>query len=362
MNLKDNNIHNDLKIFRIVIYSYMLQSFIILLFFIAGVFSDTECPVVTSIGDRRKDKTKFRLVQYNVEWLFFDYYSNMDCPGNGCTWKNQSEAETHMNYVANVVKTLSPDLINFCEVEGCDELNMLKGQLDGTYNSYLKKGTDTGTGQNVGMLTRVDPLVSLYRVETKYSYPITGSKCGYTGSPGTTGVSKHYITEFTFDNMKVAFIGAHLLAIPTDPARCSQREAQASVLQQVIYNYTNKGYEIIMIGDFNDYDAEVLDVNNNKPISYVLDILKGLYGSYKGKYELTNLAVAMNQSQRFSDWWDSDNNCNTASKNDYSMIDHVLVSSGIKKYITNVFIYHGYNEYCGKYNSDHYPVVIDMII
>ena len=62
------------------------------------------------------------------------------------------------------------------------------------------------------------------------------------------------------------------------------------------------------------------------------------------------------------DWWDSDNNCNTASKYDYSMIDHVLVTDLIRKNIVNTFIYHGYDEYCGKYDSDHYPVVVDLAI
>lgn len=30
-----------------------------------------------------------------------------------------------------------------------------------------------------------------------------------------------------------------------------------------------------MMGDFNDFDGKILDVNNNKPTSQVLDILKG---------------------------------------------------------------------------------------
>ena len=76
------------------------------------VFADTECPIVSSIGDRRSDKNKLRLVQYNVEWLFIDYYSPMNCPGSGCTWVNQTEANTHMVYVANTVKELNPDIIN----------------------------------------------------------------------------------------------------------------------------------------------------------------------------------------------------------------------------------------------------------
>ena len=341
----------------------MLYTFILLSFLASLVFSDTECPYVTTIDDRRSNKERLRLVQYNVEWLFIDYYSPMNCPGSGCSWINQSEAETHMNYVSNVVKELNPDIINFCEVEGCDELNILKDKLnDNTYMPYLKKGTDTSTGQNVGMLTRVDPLINLYRSELRYNYPIPGSNCGYNGSVGSSGVSKHYITEFKFNGYNVAFIAAHLLAIPTDPTRCAEREAQASVLQNVIFSYVNKEYEVIMLGDFNDYDAEVLDINDNKPTSRVLDILKGYQGELSGLYELYNVADEITKNERYSDWWDSDDNCNTSSQKDYSMIDHILVTDGIKNNIDNVFIYHGYNEYCGKYNSDHYPLVIDLIL
>jgi exonuclease III len=330
------------------------------LYFSPFIIGDTECPTVTSIGDRRKDKNSLRLVQYNVEWLFIDYYAGMDCPGNGCTWHTVSDAQTHMSYVANTIKSLNPDIINFCEVEGCDELNILKEQLDSSYNSYLKKGTDTGTGQNVGILTKVDPLVSLYRSEEKIAYPISGTKCGSTTASGTTGVSKHYITEFKLGSINVAMIGAHLLAIPTDPSRCVQREGQAQVLQNIVSSYIEKGYEVILIGDMNDYDAEVLDLNSDKPTSRVLDIMKGLDGEKKGTYTLTNIATKIAQSERYSDWWDSDNNCNTSSQKDLSMIDHILVTANINKKIMNAYIYHGYKEYCGKWDSDHWPVVIDI--
>jgi endonuclease/exonuclease/phosphatase family metal-dependent hydrolase len=162
--------------------------------------------------------------------------------------------------------------------------------------------------------------------------------------------------------MNIALIGAHFVAYPTDYSRCAQREGQASVLQPVISDYISKGYEVIVIGDLNDFDGVVLDVNSNKPTSQVLNILKGNFGEYKGKYELTSVAENVKQSERYSDWYDSDNNCNTQSNKDYSMIDHVLVTSGIKNKISDVYFYHGYSEYCGTYNSDHYPVVIDLNI
>ena len=334
-----------------IVFTFVL----FLIFFIdMGFAADTECPAVTSEGgDRRADKNKLRLVQYNVEWLFIDYYSSSNCPGSGCTWKNQSAAETHMNYVSSIIKDINPDIINFCEIEGCDELNILKSELgDNSYNPYLLKGTDTSTGQNVGMLTRIDPIRNLYRTEMKYNYPIAGSKCGYTDS-GSTGVSKHYITEFNFNNMDVAFISAHLIAIPTEPSRCAQREGQASILRSVISDYIGRDYEVIIMGDFNDFDGTVLDVNSNKPTSQVLDILKG-------QYQLFSVAETVPQNQRYSDWYDSDDNCNTQSSKDYSMIDHVLVTSGIQKYIANVTFYHKYSTSCSSYNSDHYPVIVDL--
>lgn len=334
-----------------------LLIFLFFIFFSVGLSSDTECPYVSSIEDRRSDKNRLRLVQYNAEWLFIDYYSAMNCPGTGCTWVNQSEALIHMDYVAKVITELNPDIINICEVEGCDELSMLRDKLaDTTYATYLKKGTDSSTGQNVGMISRVDPLVNLYRSENKIAYPIAGSTCGYTGIGGSSGVSKHYITEFKFGEYNVAFISAHLLAIPTDPTRCSEREAQATVLHGVILDYINREYEVVMLGDFNDYDAEIPDLNGNQPTSKVLDILKG-----QDDYTLYSVSEQIKQSERYSDWWDSDANCATNSQKDFSLIDHILITDAIRQNIADVFIYHGYEEFCGKYNSDHFPVVVDFL-
>ena len=132
------------------------------------VNADTECPIVSAPSDRRPNKNSLRLVQYNAEWLFIDYCSSAKCPGSGCSWASVTDAQTHMSYVANAIKALNPDIVNICEVEGCDELNTLITSLkDTTYKPYLKQGTDTSTGQNVGMITRIDPLINLYRTEER---------------------------------------------------------------------------------------------------------------------------------------------------------------------------------------------------
>jgi len=317
---------------------------------------ETFCPVGSPIKDTRPDKSKLRLVQYNVEWLFVDYYAASDCPGNGCAWKNATIAQEHLEQVSTIIRELNPDIINLCEVEGCDELSML-AKTD--YTPYVIKGKDTSTGQNAGMLTRIGP-TTMYRTEERVKYPIPGSTCGYTGATEDSGVSKHYISEFTIQGINLVLVGAHLVAFPTDPARCAQREAQAQVLQNAIHGYVAKGYEIIVMGDFNDFDGEVLDVNNNKPISKVLEIVKGDFGEHAGSYALTNVAEKIAQSKRATDWWDKNGDC-ASVPTEFSMIDHVLVSDKLLEKVTGAAIYSQYPEFCGTLNSDHYPVIVDFL-
>ena len=337
--------------------------FILNTLYLYTIVADTQCPAIQIPSyDRRPSENSFRIMQYNVEWLFVDYYAPMDCPGSHCTWNNQSEALIHMDYVANVVRTLQPDILNVCEVEGCDELNLLISPeylADSSYIPYLKQGTDTSTGQNVGMLTRIDPRVSLFRTEEKMQYPLPGSQCGYTGSPGNVGVSKHYITEYIWYGRPVVFIGLHLLAYPDDPTRCAEREAQAQIIQNAIISYIDKQYEVMVLGDFNDFDGDIVDLNDNIPRSRVLRILKGLDGQFSGHYTLYNAAECMSQSERWTDWWDKNGDL-VSSPDEFSMIDHVLVSDFLLSKIRNVSVYHGYDEFAGKYNSDHYPVIVDM--
>ena len=324
--------------------------------------SDTECPYISTSTnhDNRTNKNKLRLVQHNIEWMFYDYYSNSNCPGSGCTWATQSEVITHMDLISQIINDLNPDIINFCEIEGCDELEMIKSRTNPSYNKYLIKGTDTSTGQNVGMLTLIDPVVNLYRTETKYSYPISGSQCNYTGS-GTSGVSKHYITKFEMNGLQIAMISAHFLAYPTDSSRCSAREAQAQVLQEQITELVKQGLEIILLGDLNDFDNLILDANSNLPISQVLDILKGNTGLYLGQYELKSIGDKIPQQSRYSEYWDANSDCITQS-NEFAMIDHILLTPNLYNLVTNVFSYHAYTHSCTgtTYNSDHDPVVVDF--
>tara|TARA_E500000331_G_scaffold51181_1_gene44329 strand:+ start:3739 stop:4752 length:1014 start_codon:yes stop_codon:yes gene_type:complete len=334
----------------------LFLAILIFLFNFQNITSEFECPnVITPNKDRRNDDKSLRIMQYNVEWLFLDYYKSADCPGDGCTWKNETQSSTHLKYVTDVINDYQPDIINFCEIEGCDELNSVIGLTTELYNPYLIQGTDTSTGQNVGMLTKIDPLIDLYRTENTYEYPIENSGCGYTET-GHTGVSKHYITTFQWNDIKVAYFAVHLIAYPIQPDRCAKREAQAKIMEQEIIKKVNEGYEIFLLGDFNDYDESIEDLNDSKPLSRVLEIIKGYDNDV---YNLTNIAYNVPKEQRYTNWWDKNDNC-VSSMDEFVMIDHILMSNKLLEKVKNVEIYHGYDENCDRLNSDHYPVIVDI--
>lgn len=56
------------------------------------------------------------------------------------------------------------------------------------YRVFFTQGGDSVTGQDVILLSRVDPVARVARTDERANFPISGSQCGYTGeSARTTG-------------------------------------------------------------------------------------------------------------------------------------------------------------------------------
>lgn len=115
----------------------------------------------------------------------------------------------------------------------------------------------------MGILTKIDPTRPLKRSEVRVSYPVEGSKCK-SKAQGLTAVSKHYLAQFKIlltdgEALDFYMLGCHLLAYPTDPKRCSMREAQAHVMRHFLKTEISKTgiSEAIILGDINDFDEEV---------------------------------------------------------------------------------------------------------
>lgn len=326
----------------------------------ALLFDCDKAPLVPE--DRRVDKERLRVAHWNVEWLFLQGWSKR--------WSSAEEAWEHLEAVAMEIRRLSPDVINLAEVEDCGVLKTLVERIgDETYKGYLVKGTDTATGQNVALLTRVDPVVDMKRTAARVSVPVEGNTCGCTKcSPTTTAVSKHYYTTIQPTNYgKVHLIGSHLIAFPDVPDRCVQREGQSLVLQGLIRDLLKQDPKahFVSFGDLNDYDGAVLDVANSKPISRSLAFLKDIIqeAAFPGD-ELINVAQNVAQVDRYTAYYNPDSGvCKPANKASTS-IDHILISPSLQrehtitKFDTSLF-----PPPCAQHArpySDHWPVMVEF--
>jgi exonuclease III len=284
--------------------------------------------------------------------FLFSKSTEIKCPGSDCDWKNARELDKHFNKIADIIDALDPDIINLCEVNKLDVLTKLKDSLDGPtkYKCFISKTKPPTLDQNIGLITSIDP-VNFYRTDMTSSFPLKNSPCKCDIS-GVVNLPKHYISTFHINGINIVIIGVHLKASPYKSENCCIREAQAMIIQKIIVEKYNDTTEIMVIGDFNDYDDDIKDSMNNVAKSNVLDIVKGEDGHNPINYKLVNVSKFINKHNRYT----SVNNDNKPS-----MIDHVLVSERLLKYVTYVDIYKKYDGQLGEdFNSDHYPVVVDF--
>jgi exonuclease III len=319
--------------------------------------------------DRRKNKQKLRIASYNAEWLFlFGGSGGVRCPGKDCPWKDSARARDHVMQAIQLILKLDADIIHFNEIEDCRILHVLMDLLPKNhgYRAYLIPGTDSMTGQNVGILTRIDPLIDLKRTEARKSYPVVGSTCGVSSSyisysrgrkrSGTMGLSKHYLTKFQVGDIKIVWAGAHFIAHPSNLDRCIRREAQAAVLAEFIANETNgEQVEIIVTGDLNDHDDQIVGANNITALSSVLKILK------QGSQLQSSASFVSDPLRRYTSWHDINGNCLDDGPPEHSLIDHVLVSPGLASRVVSVWMDHNKTVSCAQRPSDHWPVIVDFL-
>lgn len=283
-------------------------------------------------SDRRKNKGVLKVVNFNCEWLFlYGGMGGIRCPADSCPWTTFEAALRHLADVADLLVKIDADIVHLSEVEDCRVLRALLEAMpkDHGYRPYLIHGKDHMTGQNVGLLTRIDPKHDIIRTEKRGHYPVEGSQC--RRKPGTIGVTKHYVAAIDVDNgrgktIPFVFTGIHLLARPANRFRCAQREGQASVLRDLVRSMSLDGQRVVIMGDFNDYDDEAPGADGRRSLTKVLQILRESSGSGRS---ISNAAKLVPRRQRYSCWFDMNQNCRVDGTNELVFIDHILYDADL---------------------------------
>lgn len=297
--------------------------------------------------DRRMDPSRLVIMTFNAEFLW-DGIEPEEGQAN-FIWKGSEEdALEHMEDIAAVIIQHNPDIINLVEVEGMPALRLFNDRfLAGRgYKPYLVEGKDTATGQDVALLTRIDP--ENERIERT-------DRQGKSG-PVEKSVSKNYFAKFTINERKIALIGVHFLANPHDQSRIHPRQAQADAIQTLALELRGEQYSPIILGDFNDYDGafDSLDHRGNFPITNVIEQCKTL-DTVDPSDDLVNLISLVPKALRYTAFWDRDDDFFIDGPEEFSAIDHILVANELVSAIDYVDIPHQHDP---RLVSDHFPVIV----
>lgn len=297
--------------------------------------------------DRRKDKSRLKVATFNAEFLWdgrAPEQGDSDFP-----WKGSPEkAEAHMAEVAQVVRALDADLLNLVEVENLAALELFNSKfLAGMgYRAYLAEGIDTATGQDVALLSRID-------IPSFGRDPRSGRSGGKQKS-----VSKNYVAKFEVGGVKLSLIGLHLMAKASDSRRREEREAQADAIVSMAREQAAQGRQLIVLGDFNDLDGQVLDVRSERPITRVLEWISAMDPATP-KDDLLNVARGVPQERRYTTFVDKNRNGRADGPRELSMVDHILVSRELDPKVISVDIRNRDLADLQRV-SNHFPVVMTL--
>ncbi|AEN72178.1 Endonuclease/exonuclease/phosphatase [Rhodothermus marinus SG0.5JP17-172] len=283
-----------------------------------------------------------RIATLNTFFLFDGYgdEGQADFPHKG----NPEAARRHRARIAQVLRMIDADLVVLQEVENEEVLRrMVTEDLpDLNYEVHFVQGHDTFTGQDVAVLSRL-PVEKIGRTEERV--PVEGTDDTY-------GVSKNIWVRLYLGDLPATIIGVHFLAQPDDSRRKPRREAQAEVIRRLVERELAAGRAVAVLGDFNDYDESVLDLNGHRPITRTLALVKAAGPGPDD--DLYNVMAEVPQHDRFTVFYDADEDWQVEWP-ELAAIDHVLLSPRLRARLREV---HYVQAYDPRTVTDHFPIVV----
>ncbi len=308
-----------------------------------------------------------RIVTYNGEHLV--------APGERARYEKyrwSTAREAQFERIAAVIETLDPDLLVLQELNSDAGVKTLvdilhaKGMTD--YRGYHAESNDGFTGMDVAVISKyraekidgqLARAVFSKAADDEWREEFTFEEDGQTRTRETT-LDRNLLCYFTVGGHKLAVLGLHLKSNPDDAYSNGKRTAEARIVQKIIrQEIIARGYEPIVLGDLNDYDADVPDRDESRETkTKVLALIKD-YDPAAPRAELFNAARFIpRQADRYTSHWDRNENGADDPGDVKTMIDHILLPNALQPHVRRAFISHVH----GLETSDHFPVVVDLVL
>jgi hypothetical protein len=159
-------------------------------------------------------------------------------------------------------------------------------------------------------------------------------------------------------DLRLGVLGLHLRAQPLSLEPQPTRQAQADAASRIARELSRRGYSVIVLGDFNDFDGapESLDRLGDTPITDVLAKIRTMDPAVPDD-DLVNAASFLPREQRSTCFWDKNKNDRVDDPEEFSSIDHVLLSPDLARRVEWVRIPKDYDP---REVTDHFPVIVRL--
>jgi exonuclease III len=210
--------------------------FIFIFLFFTASFSQAELSVMT----------------INTEWLWSPYDKQVDGSRFNKGDMSKAKYEAELAFYTSQIKQNSIQILAVSEIENHSVANDLALSFGSSWRAYFKQGRDTATGQDVAILSNLEPVKGSL---TDFGFP-TGQLPRFLDKGKR--LSKVVGVQFWFmsglSKKKIGVITSHFLSKRKENKKKLQnRQRQAYALVKAIDEFIDDSDSLIVLGDFNDY-------------------------------------------------------------------------------------------------------------
>jgi len=194
---------------------------------------------------------ELNVMTINTEWLWSPYDSHVDGSRYNKGDMSKAKYNDELAFYTSIIKQKSVNILAVSEIENHSVAIDLAKSFGPHWKSYFKQGRDTATGQDVAILSNLEPVKGSL---TDFGFPGAQlprfldkqkrlSKVVGVQFWSNSGKFKH----------KIGVITSHFLSKRKENKKKSQnRQRQAYALVKAMGRFINESDSLIVLGDFND--------------------------------------------------------------------------------------------------------------
>lgn len=197
-------------------------------------------------------QAELNVMTINTEWLWTPYDQQVE----GSRYNKGDMSKTKYNdelaFYTSIIKQKSVHILAVSEIENHLVANDLAKSFGPLWKAYFKQGRDTATGQDVAILSNLEPVKGSL---TDFGFP-AGQLPRFLDKQKRLSkvVGVQFWSSADKNKQKIGVITSHFLAKRKENKKKSQnRQRQAYALVKAMDRFMNESDSLIVLGDFNDF-------------------------------------------------------------------------------------------------------------